>query len=160
MLKGSVPLASRVEIHLDQALHTAHPQETIMVDDGADVSRQTAASLKRFLYHMRLEIIEIQSRITAYPQAVVNRIDSQRTYKTRTPLIFSLKFQTGDVMDSLLICQADPSSPCAYPELAVMIGSKSRHTIMGQTRIGCCVMDKVGSTFLTKVQASFYRSHP
>ena len=109
---------------------------------------------------MRLEIIEIQSSITAYPQAVVNRINSQRTYKTRTPLIFSLKFQTGDVMDSLPICQADSSSPRTYPELAVMIGSKRRHTIMGQARIGCCVMDKVGSTFLTKVQASFYRSNP
>ena len=102
-----------------------------MVDDGADISRQTAASLKRFLYHMRLEIIEIQSSITAYPQAVVYRINSQRTYKARTPQIFSLKFQTGDVMNSLSFSLADSSSPRAYPELAVMIGSKRRDTIMG-----------------------------
>ena len=80
---------------------------------------------------MRLEIIEIQSRITAYPQTVVNGINSQRSYKTRTPLIFSLKFQTGDVMDALSFSQADSSSPSAYPELAVMIGSKRRDTIMG-----------------------------
>ena len=131
ILKGSVPLASRVEIYLDQTLHTAHPQETIIVDDGADISRHAAASLKRFLYHMRLEIIEIQSRITAYPQTVVNGINSQRSYKTRTPLIFSLKFQTGDVMDALSFSLADSSSPRAYPELAVMIGSKRRDTIMG-----------------------------
>ena len=67
MLEWPVSLSSGVEVHPDNALHTAHPEVTITVDDGSYASRYAATALKRFFDPSSLEIIEEQAGIATYP---------------------------------------------------------------------------------------------
>ena len=67
MLERPAPLDSGMEVYLDDALHAAHPEDSFAIDDGADVSRDVAATLKRILDSPRLEIVVKQTGITAYP---------------------------------------------------------------------------------------------
>ena len=129
-LKWSVPLTTRIKIHQSQALHTAHPQDSITINDSTNATCHTAAALKWFFYLLGLVVIIIQSSITTYPQSVVNGIVGKSANKTGTYTILPGEFENGYLLRTHSVNHADTSPPGAYPETTMMVGCNGRDTIM------------------------------
>ena len=60
-------VASGMKIDLDHALHAAHPEDTLTIDDGSDAARDASATLEGLLDAAGAEVVEIETCIAAYP---------------------------------------------------------------------------------------------
>ena len=158
--EGAVAVAPRTEVDPDDALHAAHPEESLAVDDGADAARDAATALEGFLEALALVVVEVESGIAADPEAVVDGVVGEGAHEARAPVELTREFEVGDTMGSAPVGDADTSAPGAYPKAPVVVGGERRHAVVRQAGVGGSVVDEVAGACLAQVQPALDGAHP
>ena len=158
-VKGILAMAG-FQVHLYHTLHTTHQKLAISGNETSDAATHIEASLKWLDNLLPLHIVEEETVVGAQPHAIIDRVVSHGTGKQEQTLKSSIHHKRRNLARLLEVHHGKARTPGSYPEVATVVGGKSRHAVMRQTGIGNGIMNKVLATRSQRVESALHGSYP
>ena len=109
------PVLKGLQVHNPYALHTTHPQMTILCNNRSDTAAHVTTTIKGFFQMSRLETEEEHTVVAADPHTLIDRVVGQSTDEVSQADMFRRQVQPQNGPWGPHVKQTDSSAPSADP---------------------------------------------